>query len=232
MPLLTSPTLYKKFLDGTGLLPTATSTTIDDFLAVVIPEVDTELRKELNLPVIEQTVGIVEYASGNGTPYLTLKCAPVQSVSEVVEDQTGAWGQNTTGFTATALTAGIDYAIDRDSPPSTWSRAGRLVRLNATWLSQPYSPRNRLSVVQTPSYGNIRVTYTAGLTDDPDKVPLDLQLAANLLISQIRVTRLFGFLTTSEGLAEYHYTLGNLLKGFMNIGQVAEIIGKYKEIPV
>ena len=293
--MLTTAGIYKKFISMSD-----SDTTLDDFLAIVVPEVDRALRTELNLLVIEQVSGIVEYIDGNGLDSIYTRAVPLQSIQEVREDIYGAWGQNvtiqtatltsgsatitgltaatttlsagmpvsgtgipalttissvtsdstlilsanatvsgaqsltfTTGFSnSTILVQGQDYAMRPDDPITGWSRRGQIVRLNGYWASQQQRAFERLARKRIDAFGAVKVTYTAGLSTDPNIAPLDLQLAANLLISQIKLSRLYGFLTTSEGLAEYHYQLGQLLHGFMQIGTVQAIVGKYKEVPV
>lgn len=207
--------------------------TLDPFLALVVPEVDRIIRTELNNIQIEQRSGIVEYQDGNGSEIIITRYAPVQVLTEVREDQTGYWGTNANAFgTGTIKTSGVDYALIPDDPITGWSKVGRIQRLNALWPSRPIVPPGRLSSKLVNGLGAIKLTYTAGLTDTPTTVPLDLQLAGNLLISQIKLSRIYGFLMTSEGLAEYHYSLGQLIHGFLQIGSVAAILAKYKELPV
>jgi hypothetical protein len=201
-------------------------------LAVVIPEVDLVIRLELNLPVIEQVSNIIDYYDGNGRVNLTIRNTPVQSVTSVTIDQTGYFGQGPSAFTGTALVAGIDYALVIDDPINGWARAGQLTRINGFWPSRIIMPYSRLAGERVPLQGAIKIVYTAGLTDDPDKIPFDLQLAANLLVSQIRMSRLYPYIMTSEGLGEYHYALSNLLHGMLQIGTVASILAKRKDLPI
>lgn len=238
MPLLTTPAIYKNWQQGTGLFPLGISdSSLDAFLSIVCPEVDAAIRNELNRFVIEQTTPIVEFPNGTGTPSLYLRCIPVQAIIEVRVQPTsfpgGDWGQAPNSFDSTTILQPGCYAIAIDDPINQWSRIGRLVRTNGgVWPGIFYTPYNRLSMQQAPGDGNIMVTYTAGLTNNPSTVPFDLQLAANLMISQIRVSRLYGYVPTSEGLAEYHYSLGKVIAQILQAGTVAAILAKYKVLPI
>lgn len=212
--------------------PAMTDEQLNDFLAVVIPEVDAVIRQELNLPVIEQVTDITDYYDGNGRVNLTLRYTPVQSVASVVIDQTGYFGQGPNAFAGTPLVAGIDYALVIDDPLTGWAGAGQLTRINGFWPSRIITPYSRLAGERVPLQGAVQVVYTAGLTDDPAKVPADLQLAANLLISQVRMSRLYPYIMTSEGLGEYHYALSQLLHGSLQVGTVASILAKRKDLPI
>lgn len=207
--------------------------TWDAFLTQVIPEVDTAIRNEIDRQVIEQKPGIVEYLDGNGREQLLLTHTPVQSVAEVREDQAGYWGQNPAGFDSTTiLTPGVDYALRPDDPLTGWSRAGILVRINAAWPLRIQQPYDSLARKRIAGLGAVRVTYTAGYTTSPTLAPADLTLAANQVIAQVKASRAAGYLVNSEGLAEYHYSLGTLIQGFLQTGSVASILAKYRQIPV
>lgn len=220
--MLTSVAQYQTFA---GVVPPA----MESLLALVIPQVDETIRKDINRPVIEKTEGLVDYLEGNGKPAIVLTHNPVHSVQSVYLDDSGAWGQGPDAFPPPELVEGVDWALRIDNPVAGWSNAGILVMLNGVWPRRPTRYPGFLAGNLTPGAGNIKVTYTAGLSSNSTP-PADLTLAANLVISQVLASRKFGWPSTSENLAEYSYSLATQIQQYLVTGTVAGILARYRRI--
>lgn len=221
--MLTSVAQYQTFA---GATPPA----MEAFLALVIPEVDAAIRRDLNRPVIEKQTGLVDYLEGNGRQALVLTHNPVHSVESIFVDDSGAWGQGPDAFPPPELVEGVDWALRIDNPVQGWSDAGIVVVLNGVWPRRPTRYPGWLAGNMTPGAGNIKVTYTAGLTASTIYPPADLTLAANLVISQVFASRKFGWPNSSENLAEYSYALQTQVQQFLVTGTVPAILARYRRI--
>ena len=224
---LTSPEAYKTFASVDP-----TDTTFDAVLNLLIPMVDKAIRNEIERTVIEKTSGIVEYLDGNGLDVVLLRHTPVQAITEVRLDPAGFYGQGTGFGSTTVLAAGVDYAIVPDDPVNNWSLAGKLRRLNGVWPGRMERRPGQLSGVMRPGQGNIKVTYTAGYSAVADKVPADLQLAANLVVSQVRSAAELGFVPGSAHLSEASYSLLSGVQQAMQTGTVASILARYRRLAI
>lgn len=226
--MLTDPDQYKNFA---GI----TSSDFDAFLTLFIPQIDAAIRTDLNRPIIEKTMGLIDILPGSGFEELILTHNPVQSVEEVRESESGTYGAGIDPFPVeTVKVAGIDYCLRIDDPVTQWSNAGILMRLGGVWRDRSVRPPGKLAAQSRSGMGNVKVTYTAGLTASALPPP-DLSLAANLLVSQVLASRKFSMpmAMTSEGLSEYHYSLAQLIAlGMTTIGTVAGILAKYRRMVI
>lgn len=219
--MLTDVTSVKAFLS-------ITNTTEDPFLDILVPAVDAAVKKYLDRD-IEQT-SYVDYYGGNNTVILTLNEAPVISVSEVKEDVTAYYGSVAGTFgSTTILTSGVDYTVVRDGRNGL-IEVGRLQRLNGcVWPCRWEYQAGLLTAVRKPGLGNIKVTYTAGYAQG--SIPRDLQLACWLLAARIRLVRKRGgLLPQSESLAEYSYSLQQLVQQQLQLGTVEQLLSRYRRV--
>jgi hypothetical protein len=199
--VLTDPQSYLGFASLTA------TAALSDWLQQVIPQVDRAIRNELGRDVLEKQAGVVEYLAGSGNEVLLLTHTPVQSITEVRVDSAGYAGQGTGFGAATVLTAGVDYYLAPDDPLNNWSRAGMLVRIGSVWPRRSVRYAGQLSGSAAPGLANVKVTYSAGFTADASTPPADLQLAANLVLSQLRAAAKLGQVMQTERLGEYQYQL-------------------------
>ena len=196
----------------------AALTTLEDLkIGLEIPSSDTS-RDAVLTQLITQITALIEqytdkvfgpdsyteYYSGDNTPTISLRQTPVTGITSVHVDSGGYWGQGADGFdTDTLLTAGVDYALQIDSPDGS-SRTGLLQRLNGSWSGPVFTsrPGNLAAGVPVP-LGNIRVVYDAGL----GSIPPDVALAAQLAVARIWRSAKYGGLLQSENTPKYSYSL-------------------------
>lgn len=174
-----------------------------------------------------------EFYDGNNTRSLILRQRPVVSVTNVWEDHRGYSGQNPdVDFDSTnLLEQGIDWMLDLDKGGIV-SHSGILIRLGTYWSEVPRTYwRNKLVQEKVPSYGSIKVQYTAGY----QTIPMDLQYAVCYLVSYMRRTIGMGGTMLSEKIGDYSYELfmGNW-RGDKppEIATVKQLLARYREVSI
>jgi len=218
--------------DSYKMFARITDTSWDDFLYLVIPMVDAGIRTDLNRPVIEKQTGLVEIVCGRDSDEITLAHNPVQAIAEIREDFNAGFGSATDSFNSDTILDASKYSLKLDDPLNpTWSRAGIVCRINGVWSGRAVRQVDRLASYRAPSQGTIKVTYTAGLTSSTTTPPLDLSWCANETISFMRARAPYGMAMTAEALAEYSYTLSQLMQSFFTTPTAATILAKYRRAP-
>lgn len=140
-----------------------------------------------------------EYYKGTGTQKITLNHRPVYQtpVPVVATDQNGYYGAVSGAFTTNegVLTYGTDFTMEWDQPDGT-SKSAILVRIGNIWTRPQIRQRGFLSPYVGESFGNVKVTYTAGYTIDT--LPAMIRQAANLLVAKTRYMFPLGVELASE----------------------------------
>ncbi len=254
---------YTDYVNGNGLqmLPlrqrpiqlTTLSGTVTNTSAVVTAISSTSL---LVVGMATSGVGIpagTTILSVDSSTQITLSKAATANGTSLVfgaavyMDPAGWAGRGTSAFsTASLLREGFDYLIDYGPDGNIGSKSGCLIRLgggisgttlDAIW---PWEWRKGTLTVRLPpvwpaGIHNIKVTYRAGLGNDPvflgGTIPEDLTMATNLLVAQIRMKARYGYVLTSESLAGYSYGL-SLLQTNLELGDVRQILGRYREVVI
>lgn len=171
----------------------------------------------------------VDYHTGSDTQQITLREIPVTSIISVHLNHTGFFGVlGTESFPdSTQLTEGVDFVLDR-APGGNISKSGIVYRLFTVWprLSRTRS-FGKLSVSPGPSWGNIRVEYTAGYSP----IPADLQMAVAMIAQQMRRLSPFGSQPLqSETIGDYSYRLASSVLHSIELGSVRTTLAAYKQI--
>jgi hypothetical protein len=150
-------------------------------------------------------VSRTEFYSGNGSTALVLRHRPVQSITNVWEDQTGYFGTLGTGFASTTLlVAGTDYALKKDNASnSDVSKSGKLLRINGLWRRPPVFTQGLLTIAAGDAMGNYKVQYLAGYL----RVLSDMVLAANQMVAMCLQSAGAGVPMLSEKYDEYEFTM-------------------------
>lgn len=163
-----------------------------------------------------------EYYSGHGRRDLVLNQRNVSAVASVKVDPTGYFGELGTAFgSTTLLVAGVDYALLKDDASATEvSACGILVNLRGGWPSMVNTDRGLLAGYPARQRGNIKVAYTAGFAT----VPADLQLAATMLVSELRRIAPFGAPASSFSLDYLSMSFANASGNMLD---PMSIISKY-----
>jgi len=179
-----------------------------------------------------------EYHSGNGSRVIVLRERPVTSVTSVHEDYAGAFGQGADPYPATTLlTAGEDYALERDGAlsGSPVSFCGVLWRHRTTWrrFDQTYNQHGTYLNDAAPYRGNIKVVYAAGYS----AVPQDVQLAVCMMAAYFRSTvKLGGHPLQAEKIGDYSYEIYRPRYGLTatmpETGTVRDLLSRYKNIEI
>ncbi len=172
----------------------------------------------------------IEYLTGNNTQRLTLKQTPVTDVAQVLYDADGSFGRGPEPAfdpTSNELVEGVDWTLDRDSDGGI-SSSGILFRIGTVWpVLHLYRLPNKLSPTQGPSWGNIKVVYTAGYST----IPADLVAALVLLVAYWRRTMRVGGPIKGERLGRYAYELFSVDPNKSpEIGTITSILSSYREI--
>ena len=143
-----------------------------------------------------------EYYNGTGGLKLLLRHRPVFTTPTIVVhlDSGAYYGSVTGSFAGTsALTYGTDFSLKIDQEDGT-SRSGILIRINEFWPKPQSRQAGFLSPFLGESFGNIRITYTAGFT--VDMLPAQIRAACNLLIARMRAILPVGMEIGSESYEE------------------------------
>lgn len=177
-----------------------------------------------------------EYYTGNGHRVFHLRQRPVWQIHSLWLDHYGFYGVPSGSFdnTATLLTPGVDYVLDQDqATPSTTgplSRSGVVVRQKTVWpqMDRNYVP-GRVSTEAGPSFGNLKVDYTAGY----EELPNDLLMVVAMLTALFKKLLPHGQLLESERIGSYSYTIltGRQMQSTHPVmGSIDRILTKYKEV--
>lgn len=168
-----------------------------------------------------------EYYTGQGTQKLVLKSRPVYTTPtiQVFLDTNGFFGSTSGAFGSTReLTYGEDFALQIDQPDGT-SRSAILYRIRDVWPMQAARQVGYLSTFALPTYGAIKVIYTAGYT--VDNLPPVFRLAVNLLIANMRNIFPLGAGITSESYEGRSLAFANENRAYL-LSLVRPILLPYK----
>lgn len=214
---LTSLSALKTHLGITG-------STQDDFLSQLLEAVESAFLKLVDR-IIEETTETF-YLDGNNSAVITLPEYPVSSVSDVRVDPQGFYGQGASAFAAsTALTAGVDYCLVKDSSTGT-AEVGRLFRIGNVWPGRWEHREGLLTPLQKRGAGNIKVTATFGYST----VPADIALAIWQVVAQLRSARKYGRPVDSERFEDYSYHLEADALTQWRLGNPAQIVAEHTRI--
>lgn len=200
----------------------------DAMLSLYLDAASEEIKRYLGLN-IEQAV-YTEYYSGNNTTRLALRNIPVSTLTSIYLKMDGFFDTRVPGFGAeNLLIEGTDYVLDR-SPSASLSKSGIVFRIGTVWpMMHRMATISRLSTDIGPSWGNIKITYTAGYST----VPKDIQLACAILVSRFMETASQGgWQINKETIGDYSYTQGpvHLNNKLPDIGGILGLLAPYKEI--
>lgn len=191
---------------------TSTDATRDAALTAALAAADAAIKKWCRTHFEQQT--LTEYYDPPMSDLLVLRQLPVASVTSIVSDPNGHYGQGADAFagaSATTYTAGTDYALLLDQ--SGLSRTGTVRRIGRPWGyggaaaggSWPWAVAGGQplggGLVRRfgPTPGSLRVIYVSGFS----AVPADVEAAASLLATHLYNRRKTGFPTTSESYNGY-----------------------------
>jgi len=127
-----------------------------------------------------------EYYNGTGTRQLLLRSRPVFTTPtiQVFKEYNGYYGAVSGSFgTLTELTYGTEFVLKIDQPNGT-SRSGILIKRDGVWPEAPTRSQGLLTPYFGPSYGSIKVIYSAGYT--VDMLPTQLRYACGLVVARMR----------------------------------------------
>lgn len=200
----------------------------DAMLSLYLDAASEEIKRYLGLNIEQGTY--TEYHTGNLTTRLALRQIPVTTLSGVWLKSDGYFDTRDGGFgSENLLVEGTDYVLDR-SPASNLSKSGILYRIGTVWpMLHRTATLNRLTVDLGPSWGNIKVTYTAGYST----VPKDIQLACAILVSRFVETASHGgWQFNKETIGDYSYTQGpvHLNSKLPEFGGILGLLAPYKEL--
>lgn len=218
--MLTSLAQIKAFLNISG------SDTTQDFQlnglqAAAESIVQSRLKRNL------EPASYTEYYAGNSQRTIALRNRPVLSINAIYEDFNAFNETHLNSFgPATLLVPGIHYALDVDTGTTT-STSGLVIRIGGVWqeIGRVYFP-GKLAAEIGPTYGNLKITYTAGY----EVIPQDIQYAVCLLVSIMKRTLPFGGNVASEKIGDYEYKMFDPSSGKDPlIGSVDQILSRYRE---
>lgn len=225
--MLTSLTAIKEFLN----LP-STNTGQDTWLAALQEASEAAVKAYCGQNFERATH--TEFYTGTGTKFLALAHRPVISVTSVNLDFEGNYGQTAGSFgSSTLLTAGTDYALELDGTlnGAAVSYSGQLIRIRTVWtqVARVYTP-TRLVAETGPSFGNIKVVYTAGYSQCPE----DLQYAVAYLVAYMRRTIPHGGHIHAETIGDYSYELAPIrwMGKEPEITTARQLLSRYREAPL
>lgn len=168
-----------------------------------------------------------EFYTGRNSQYLCLRQWPVTAVANVWERSDGVFGQDADSpFDATALLVnGRDYVLSREN--SSYGKSGVLLRIGKPWPSlMGLRDFGRMTPVIGPSFGNIKVQYTAGFVE----IPKDLKQAVVLLAQYWRMASRFGAPVQQEQLGKWSYQLQGVVSAGVLPMDVQSILSSYVEV--
>ncbi len=157
-------------------------------------------------------------------------------------DPQGYYGTNPGGFSAlTQLSQGNNYApwIDSEESQSVRGLIRRVGGNVGVWWGGGYGAYNqtqqnsslgKLAATRLAGwpigFGNLKVTYTAGWTED--NIPPDLSYACQSLAAVMIRTQPLGALVQSESLGAYSYSLMSASDD-PQMGDIRRILARYRE---
>lgn len=204
-------------------------TTYDAQISALLDAASAEIKAYLGIEVEQATY--TEYYTGNNTTRLALRQIPVTSITSVSIKSDGYFDQKSPGFGAEdVITEGVGYVLDR-SPGVSLSKSGILFRIGTVWpmLNRVYS-MYRLTTDLGPTWGNIKVVYTAGYAT----VPNDIQLACAMLTNLLRNTLPHGGrYLEAEKLKDWSYRLATVkldTGGLPELGSIRGLLAPYKQM--
>jgi hypothetical protein len=164
------------------------------------------------------------YYQGTGTQKLILIHRPVQPSSlQVTISDTGYFGfGDYSGSTTLAL--GVDYTIKPDTPDG-WSNEAILYRINDYWPQPSYRQAGLLAPFQGADLGSVMVVSTAGY--DIDTLPIQLKMAAELLITRLAYIFPLGLEVTSESYIDRSISLAPTQREYL-MGMVKHHVMYYR----
>jgi hypothetical protein len=148
------------------------------------------------------------YVNGTGTQRLLLPHRPIYTTPtpQVWEDmQNGLWGQGNDAFNSDPLTYGSSYVVIIDGANGL-GNSGILFKNNGYWELPYCRQAGYLSTFVGQGRGNIKVTYTAGMT--VDNMPPTIRMAADLLVARLSYIFPLGIELGGESYEERSISLG------------------------
>lgn len=178
---------------------------------------------------LDRRLGIdttTEYYQGTDTQRIQLRRRPATPADmSVWVQQDGFFGAASGSFdSGSLLVYGVDYVLDVDQPDGT-SRSGILIRTRTTWPRMWIRVPGLLSPFRYPTYGSVKVTYTAGYT--VDTMPAPVRLACNLLVMKMRNLMPLGQEVGSESYEERHISYATRNKDYL-MSLVKPILHTYR----
>jgi hypothetical protein len=143
-----------------------------------------------------------EYYQGTGTQKLYLRARPVLTTPAIraFVERGGYYGEAADAFgSVSELTYGSDFVLKIDQDNGS-SRSGILVRLNEYWPKFGIRQAGYLSPFISEGFGNIKIIYTAGYSQDT--LPAQLRLACCTLVAELNMLFPLGFFLTTESYEE------------------------------
>ena len=170
-----------------------------------------------------------EYYAGNSQRALVLRNRPVLSIESIYEDYKGYSGYAPDCFgPETLLTSGHHYTLDVDTGTTT-SKSGLVIRIGGVWMEvgRVYFP-GKLSAEIGPTFGNLKITYTAGF----DVIPSEIEYAVCLTVASMRRNISTGGTVISEKIGDYEYKLSDSANNSSDplIASVQQILSHYTEM--
>jgi hypothetical protein len=161
---------------------TGTDATRDAALTVLLAQTEAAIKKVCRPFLFEAATftDVILDAPWNSQD-LYLPATPVRSITSLYYSADGH-GVAANFTSDNLLTAGTDYQLVIDDPVNTWSRHGRVRRLNRSlWGSDRVRPYTRLANGVVDGPGAIKVTFVAGCTSVPAEVAEALYLATMMV---------------------------------------------------
>lgn len=172
-----------------------------------------------------------EYYAANGQKAIVLRVRPVWEIEEVRWDALGQYGEGADKFNSdTLLVAGTDYTWTKTTTTgSDRNNAGLLIRIPGEWFERPrYRDRHKLSIDNIPSYGDIRVIYTAGY----DPIPASIKLACAQVVTRVKQNLERGGNLIMERLGDHKYELADKdFVGHPELGAVRQLLSRFRDPP-
>jgi hypothetical protein len=175
---------------------------------------------------------------GTGTLKLLLNHRPVYpnppapySAINVIIDEGAFYGSTPGAFTndgttQSPLVYGTDYCLQfLPNDPPGGSRSGILVRIGAYWPKPQVRQAGYLSPFLSQDTGSVQVTYTAGFT--VDTLPVQLRMAANMLIARLLYLFPLGMELGSDSYEERSIGLSGEAKNYLISPSIWAMIGSH-----
>lgn len=180
-----------------------TTTTEDAYLDIVRAGAEEAFKGLVGWRIESATY--TEYLNGTGSPIISVRQVPVNSLTSVNVDSNRAFDSTTALTIGDTATAQCYLQQDR---PGGGSMSGIIVRRNAVWPRGLWLERGNLTPLSMPGQGNVKVVYSGGYTSIPDDIKLAIYEACKLL----RMQRTTVGPVQGESLGEYSYSSADLMK--------------------